>query len=150
MSRPDGKPVQGKHVWAGGRPYTEGFEENVEFFKLGYVDADAVELGEQFEAILQALWLSGGGIGKRDATLKIPVDFYLPKASPFGVLFKASRLRRFLEELGKRPDVMHVWVVTDSEEAYAEVCEALPSHIRHTSQLYRDYLRTFKVNGVRI
>ncbi len=32
--RPDGKPVEGTHI--DGRPFSKGFEENVEFFRLDY------------------------------------------------------------------------------------------------------------------
>lgn len=136
--RPDGKPIPKRIA---------GFPENVEFFRLAYLDPDTIELGEQFEAVAHALWLAAGGIGQLDDIPKRSVDFYIPRNSPFGVLFKASRLRRFLATLAKRPDVTHVWVVTDSEEAYAEACEALPQQVRFTSQLYRDYLRTFRINA---
>ena len=80
----------------------------------------------------------------------MPKDFYIAPSSTYAVLFKPSRLRKFLNALEKRPDVTHAWIVTDSEEAYAEACEALPPHVAYTSQLYADYLRTFRVNGRRI
>jgi hypothetical protein len=38
-----------------------------------------------------------------------------------------------------------VWLVTDSEEAYAEMRSALPGQLS-VSMLYRDYLRTFRIN----
>jgi adenine-specific DNA-methyltransferase len=146
--RADGSVVPGRHKWAGGRPFALGFEENAEFYELQYLDPDEVDLGEQSQAIASLLWLAAGGIGEREDP-PAASDFYLAPTSPYGVLFKPSRLRRFVAALEKRPDVTHVWVVTDSEEAYAEACEALPKHVRHTSQLYRDYLRTFRINGRR-
>ncbi len=136
--RPDGKRIP-KEV--------AGFPENVGFFRLDYLDPDEIELGEQFEAVVRALWLAAAGIGQLDDIPKTPVDFYIPKNCPFAILFKASRLRKLLAALEKRPDVTRVWIVTDSEEAYAEACAALPAHVRYTSQLYRDYLRTFRVNA---
>jgi adenine-specific DNA-methyltransferase len=47
--------------------------------------------------------------------------------------------------LESRPDVTHVWIVTDSEDAFAEMRSVLPGRIS-TSMLYRDYLRNFRIN----
>jgi hypothetical protein len=44
--------------------------------------------------------------------------------------------------------VTHVWLVTDSEEAYAEMRSALPARLA-VSMLYRDYLRNFRINTER-
>lgn len=56
--RPDGTLVPGRHF--GGRPFAEGFSENVEFYRLNYLDPDEVDLGLQFEAILPTLWMTAG------------------------------------------------------------------------------------------
>jgi len=40
--------------------------------------------------------------------------------------------------------VTHVFLVTDSQEAYAEMSEYLGLRWR-TSMLYRDYLRNFRI-----
>jgi adenine-specific DNA-methyltransferase len=146
--RSDGSALTGKYKWAEKRPLSTGFDENVEFFNLEYLDPDDVDLGERFQSIHPLLWLAAGGIGER-VEAPPPEDFFIAPASPYAVLFKPSRLKKFLAELGSRPDVTHVWVVTDSEAAYAEVCEALPKNVNYTSQLYSDYLRTFRVNGRR-
>jgi hypothetical protein len=39
----------------------------------------------------------------------------------------------------------HVWIVTDSKDAFAEMRSSLPSRLV-TSMLYRDYLRNFQIN----
>ncbi len=41
----------------------EGFEENVEFLELRYLDADDVDLGLAFEDIAPLLWLRAGAQG---------------------------------------------------------------------------------------
>lgn len=65
--RPDGEPVPtGKRFrYLDGHEFTDGFEENVEFYRLDYLDPDRVELGEAFEAIYPALWLIAGGKAPR-------------------------------------------------------------------------------------
>jgi adenine-specific DNA-methyltransferase len=143
--RPDGTLVPGKHL--NGRPFAEGFEESVEFYKLDYLDPDEVDLGLQFEAILPALWMAAGGVGNWEEP--DGQDYSMPEGSTYGVLFKESRFRRFGEALEERPDVTHVWLVTDSEEAYAEMRSALPARLT-VSMLYRDYLRNFRINTERI
>lgn len=140
--RRDGTEVPGSYI--GGRPFAAGFDENVEFFRMGYLDPDDVDLGTQFEAILPALWLSAGGVGSREP-VKRDVHYTMPADCTYAVLFRESRFRQFREALAKRPDVTHVWLVTDSDEAFSEMVAMLPAHLR-ISMLYRDYLRNFRIN----
>ncbi len=144
--RPDGTPVPGTHI--GGRPLADGFEENVSFFRLNYLDPDRVDMGHQFAAIAPLLWLEAGGIGawQQDAAGRDEPGYALPPGTPYAILFKESRFGPFLQALDARPDVTHVFLVTDSEEAYAEMRAALPSRIK-TRMLYRDYLRSFRIGG---
>ncbi len=143
--RADGSTIEGNH--RGGRPFAEGFPENVEFYRLDYLDPDEVDLGLQFEAILPTLWMAAGGVGDREKPEKGQA-FSIPEGSTYGVLFNESMFRHFREALEQRPDVSHVWLVTDSEEAYAEMGSALPRRLK-VSMLYRDYLRNIKINTER-
>jgi len=140
-TRPDGTPIAGKHI--GGRPFHRGFAENVEFFRLDYLDADSVDLGLEFAALLPLLWLAAGAVGPCPTAVEAD-GFLLPEDSTYGVLTRESRFRAFRAALEQRPDVSHVWLVTDSEQAYAEMCAALPPDKR-VAMLYRDYLRHFRV-----
>jgi adenine-specific DNA-methyltransferase len=142
--RPDGSTIPGRHKWAGRRPFAEGFEENCAFFRLDYLDPDEVELGRQFEAILPILWLAAGGIGDVPEA-KITDGFLLPPDSPFGVLLRETSFVKFAAALDKRPDVTHVWLVTDSERAFTDMRAALPREYQ-TAMLYRDYVRNFRIN----
>jgi adenine-specific DNA-methyltransferase len=143
--RPDGSVVPGEHL--DGRPYGDGFTENVEFFRIDYLDPDDVDLGRQFDAILPALWLAAGGIGDREAGAS-EREYSMPDGSTYGVLFRESAFRKFKAQLAGRPEVTHVWLVTDSEEAFAEMCSNLPRQLT-ISMLYRDYLRNFRINTQR-
>jgi len=140
--RADGSPAPGEHI--DGRPYSEGFPENVEFFRIDYLDPDDVDLGNQFCAILPSLWLAAGGIGKRECS-EGKKGFYLPETSHYAVLLEERSFRKMKRALEGRADVTHVWIVTDSEDAFAEMRSALPERIV-TSMLYRDYLRNFRIN----
>ncbi len=146
--RPDGTAIPGRQLDAVGRArgllFKDGFEENVEFFKLDYLDPDDVDLRRQFKAILPALWLSAGGVGDREIPRE-GADYSIPDSSTYGVLFKESRFQRFRTALEKHPRLTRVWIVTDSEEAFAEMRAQLPFGIR-ASMLYHDYLHSFRIN----
>jgi adenine-specific DNA-methyltransferase len=144
-SRASGEPVHGAYL--DGRPYAAGFDENCAFLRMDYLEPDDVELGRQFTAIVPILWLASGGLGPEpDPT---PTSGYLmPPASPFAVLLRESAFRRFAAALEKRRDVTHVWLVTDSERAFADMRAALPDEYA-VGMLYRDYLRTFAINTLR-
>ena len=68
--------------------------------------------------------------------------FVLPEESPFGALLVERSFREFAERLRQRPDVTHVWLVTDSERAFADMRAALPGDLV-VAMLYRDYLQSF-------
>ena len=140
--RLDGTPAPGTHI--DGRPYAAGFKENVEFFRVDYLDPDDIDLGTQLDAILPSLWLAAGGIGKR-VQIDEKAEFSLPSDSPYAVLLQEKGFRKLRKALESRPDVSHVWIVTDSEDAFAEMRSMLPSRV-NASMLYRDYLRNFRIN----
>jgi adenine-specific DNA-methyltransferase len=140
--RPDGTKAPGEHI--DGRPYAQGFAENAEFFRVDYLDPDDVDLGNQFCAIAPSLWLAAGGIGDRESNVT-ETGFYMPDDSRYAVLFEEKAFRKLKKALEGRKDVTHVWIVTDSEDAFAEMRSAIPSRIS-ASMLYRDYLRNFRIN----
>jgi adenine-specific DNA-methyltransferase len=148
---PGGTPVPGRHVDARGQArgpaFQDGFRENIEFFRLDYVDPDDVDLRRAFDAILPVLWLAAGGVGER-GVLSPKVDYAIPDGSSYGVLFNTNRFRKFQDALKKRSDVTHVWIVTDSEDAFIEMRMRLPASLR-VSLLPRDYLRHFRINTER-
>lgn len=141
---PAGALVPG--AYPGGRRYSAGFQENVEFFELVYLEKDDIRDGSQFAAIEPALWLSAGGVGVRpesDATQR----FVIPEGSNYGVLFNRSSFAPFRRALAARGDVTHAFLVTNSLESYTQMTSQLPPDVR-TSMLYRDYLANFPINTV--
>jgi adenine-specific DNA-methyltransferase len=140
---PDGEPVEGTYL--DGSSIADGFDENAVFFDLCYEDADNIEFKGQFEDIVPALWLAAGGTGN-PATLKAEVDFLMSEGSPFAVLLDEDRFRPFLTALEKRPEITHVWLVTDSETAFARMRTRI-SGPAFVGMLYRDYLRNFRINA---
>ena len=60
---PDGEPVKGDYKFTDEFPMAEGFEENVSFVELRYLDADEVDLLEAFDDLAPLLWLRAGAAG---------------------------------------------------------------------------------------
>lgn len=128
------------------RPMREGFPVNLEYFKLDFLEKDQVALGRQFREILPLLWLRAGAFGPRPELSEgdpIP-DMLIPEHNHFAVLIDETRFSTFLKALEGRSDITHVFIVTDSEEAFQEM--AVRVNAPQVIQLYRDYLENFLIN----
>ena len=124
----------------------EGFAANLEYFRLDFLEKDRVALGRQFRAILPLLWLRAGAVGPRPDLFEdeaIPA-MLLPTKNPFAVLVDDTRFADFRVAVSARDDLTHVYLITDSEEAFQEMATQLTAP--HVIQLYRDYLENFSIN----
>lgn len=140
--RDDGTPLPGSYL--DGREMKEGFEANIEYFRLDFLDPHEVAYGEKFEAILPILWLMAGANGERE-TARGYGKWFVPRNSPYAVLIKEEHFADFRLELEGRPDIGLVFLVTDSEEAFREMSAALPGR-PETKMLYKSYLDNFRIN----
>ncbi len=128
------------------RPMRDGFPANLEYFKLDFLEKDHVALGRQFRAILPLLWLRAGAVGPRPELPEddsIP-DMLLPDQNPFAVLVDETRFADFRDALDDHHDLTHIFLITDSEDAFHEMAAQLTAP--HIIQLYRDYLENFAIN----
>jgi len=141
--RDDGTELPGTYL--NGRAMKDGFAENVEYFKLDFLDPHEVAYGEKFEAILPILWLMAGAQGERDKATRGYGKWFIPENSPFAVLIKEEHFAEFKRKLNQRSDITHVFLVTDSEEAFREMIAKLPSSLK-TKMLYKSYLENFRIN----
>jgi adenine-specific DNA-methyltransferase len=138
----NGKPVEGAYL--SGRPYSDGFPENVEFYELSYHDRDAVSLGQAFESIAPILWIKAGSRGPRIEEIAKP--FALPEGACYGILFDVAAWRQFVAALADRVDVTHVFLVTDSLAQFQQISAEL-SPTLEVEMLYEDYLSNFDLSG---
>lgn len=144
---PQGNAVAGKYLdqYLPAHSYADGFEENVAFFRMDYLEPDLVELGRQYNAIVPMLWMAAGAVGSwEDWDGRQP--WSAPIGSTYAVLFDLSEAAAFAEMVESRPEITHAWVVTDSHGAFVEVRAELPAGVE-VGQLYRQYLRNFTVNA---
>jgi adenine-specific DNA-methyltransferase len=138
------------------RPMSEGFNANLAYFKLDFLDPERVSLKRAFREVLPLLWLKSGAVGPRPALAAGEPEpvLFAPEGSNFVVLLQESRLTRLLRAVQQRGAALsHVFIVTDSDESFkrmaAEVRAAAGSagaEPLQVLQLYRDYLANFLIN----
>lgn len=143
----NGEPLKGNYLGTE-LAMSDGFAANVEYFKLGFLDKSRVALGQQFREILPMLWLKSGAVGPRPVlTGEGLPDILIPEGSNFAVLIDERYFGAFLRELDTRSNIEHVYLVTNSEDAYREMSERISAP--HVTQLYRDYIDNFVINSRR-
>ncbi|MEI6447129.1 MAG: DNA methyltransferase [Actinomycetes bacterium] len=140
---PDGKPVEGSYRFRDEFPFSDGFEENVEFFELTYEDKDAVKLNAAFSAVAPILWLKAGAVGPR--VDKIDGPWSMPEGGRYGVLFEPDNWPEFVEAVQEEEEATHAFVVTDSDAVFQRVAAELPSAVE-PMRLYEAYLTSFAIN----
>ena len=129
-----------------GQPMADGFKTNAAYFKLGFLDKNAVSLGRQLCELVPLLWMKAGAIGECPEINRshVPQMLLFPK-NKMAILVKESNFSRFIQELQKQPEIQTVFIITDSDDSYREMIKPLRG--KTTYQLYRDYLDNFKING---
>jgi len=143
--RSDSTSVPGDYL--DGTPLSQGFEENVEFYNLEYVDPNEVNLGKQFKAIVPLLWVAAGAQKKRPSC-DTSEAWCMPTDCPFAILLDVDKFSLFTKALAEREDIVYVWIVTDDEQAFARMRSRLSRKVR-VAMLYREYLRSFVINAER-
>ena len=141
----NGNPLKGEYL-GGNVPMSDGFKANAIYFKLGFLDKDAVALGRQFKELLGVLWMKAGAIGPcphlaKNAT--VPEMMILPQ-NKMAVLVNDVAFTEFEAEIQKHPEIETVYIVTDSDRGYREMAASID--VKNTYQLYRDYLDNFRIN----
>ena len=140
--RDDKSPLPGKYL--NNRGLKDGFKENLEYFRLDFLDHHEVAYGEKLDAILPIIWLMAGAKGKRE-TARGFGKWFIPINSPYAVLIKEEAFVDFKKTLAERSDIRLVFLVTDSEDAFREMSADLPGRLQ-TKMLYKSYLDNFRIN----
>ena len=140
----NGHLLQGSYVGSN-LEICKGFESNVAYFKLGFLDKDSVALGRQFKELLPVLWMKTNCVGHFPNLNEhsIPSMLILPE-NGFAVLVDEKQFPSFVDKVNKDKNIQTVFIVTDSDTGYREMSMQLKT--RSTYQLYRDYLDNFRIN----
>lgn len=139
---PSGKCIAGSYL--DGRPMADGFEENAAYFTLDFLDPDEVSRGKQLEAVTPILWMLAGCTGAPHSA-RGAGKWLLPSGNRYAVLLREDCYSGFRSELAKRQDITHLFLVTDSAEAFNDMVNELNSQYT-CIQLYSSYIDTFRIN----
>ena len=138
---PEGVPIEGAYRFTDEFPMADGFEENVAFLELRYLDADDIDLGQAFDDIAPLLWLRAGGqgpIARRIDDAGAPLPYVW--TDRYGVLFDEDRWRSFVSA---RPETAQTaFIVTYSPTVFTGIAAELPASM-DTIRLYDTYLSMF-------
>lgn len=142
----NGNSLKGNYIGSD-IPMANGFRANAAFFKLGFLDKNAVALGRQFKEMLPTLWMKAGAHGAcPDLGETVPEMLILPE-NRMAVLVDERAYMAFSEKLDEHPEIETVFLVTDSDSGYRDIISGL--NVKESYQLYRDYLDNFRINAVR-
>lgn len=142
----NGNPLKGNYLGSD-LPMADGFKANAAFFKLGFLDKNAVALGRQFKEMLPTLWMKAGAHGACPTIGEEPLDMLILPENKFAVLVDEKAYMEFAEKLDEHPEIETVFIVTDSESGYRDMIAGLDVKVSY--QLYRDYLDNFRINAAR-
>ena len=98
-----------------GRAMSDGFEENAAYFKLDFLDPGDVTRGRKVRVDC-ADPLDAGRLPRGVRSSKGSGKWFIPKHNPFAVLLDEDAFGDFVRKLAERPDIDHVFLVTDSTE----------------------------------
>ena len=122
-------------------PKSSGFKANAIFCELTYESAWPIRLDNAFDAIAPILWMQAGCRGpiiRRIGKSFLTTDYY-------GVLFDYNQASKFCDKVKNTPSIKNVYVVTDDQRRYSNMCRRLPGIEVH--RLYESFLRTFEICG---
>lgn len=140
----NGNPLKGTYLDSE-RAMADGFKANAVFFKLGFLDKNAVALGRQFKELLPVLWMKTGCVGlcPKLEEESLSAMLILPQ-NAFAVLIDEYAFPEFMAKVNDEDRIKQVFIVTDSTSGYREMISHLS--IKKSYQLYRDYLDNFRIN----
>ncbi|MBT1035460.1 site-specific DNA-methyltransferase [Canibacter sp. lx-45] len=139
-----GNPLKGNYLDSE-RSMADGFEANAAFFKLGFLDKNAVALGRQFKELLPVLWMKTGCVGTcpRLNSDELPSILVFPE-NGFAILLDELIFPEFIDKVNAEDAVEHIFIVTDSIGGFKEMASHLQAE--NVYQMYRDYLDNFRIN----
>lgn len=123
-------------------PMSEGFNANAAYYKLIFLDKEAVSIGTQLDELLSILWMKAGAYGV--CPTHVEGEFAVFPKNRMAILIDEFGFDELKEELVQHPEIETVYIIDDSEDNYRTLAAQLK--VKNTYQLYRDYLDNFKIN----
>lgn len=136
----DGSVIEGTYKGRDESSIKEGYEENLEYFKLCYADRENVELGKELPRILPLLWMSSGS--KKLLTqeeiqecTKAPYMIF----DSFGLITQYRFISEFLNHITNEMELIAISTFDDERyqwlaSHFAKNCYQLPQAYVHSME----------------
>lgn len=124
-----------------------GFNSNVAYFKLNFLDKNSIALGRQLKDLIPVLWMKSNCKGVCPDNVDVSNDMLLFPDNKFAVLVNENRFNDFHDKIIENDIYDYLYFITDSASGYREMISDFRK--KNTFQLYRDYLDNFRINTVR-
>ena len=140
----NGNPLKGNYLGSD-IPMSDGFAANAQFFKLSFLDKNAVAMDMQFKELLTTLWMKAGAIGECPIIESSEIDeYYIFPANKMAILKEEDAYMQFKEAMKGHEEVQTLFIITDSDSDFREMSADFEG--KRCYQLYRDYLDNFSIN----
>ena len=140
----NGNPLKGNYLGSD-IPMSDGFAANAQFFKLSFLDKNAVAMDMQFKELLTTLWMKAGAIGECPIIESSEIDeYYIFPANKMAILKEEDAYMQFKEAMKGHEEVQTLFIITDSDSDFREMSADFED--KRCYQLYRDYLDNFSIN----
>jgi len=127
------------------RPMSDGFSANAQFFKLSFLDKNAVAMDMQFKELLTTLWMKAGAVGECPIIESSEIDeYYIFPQNKMAILKEEDAYMQFKEAMKGHEEVQTLFIITDSDSDFREMSADFEG--KRCYQLYRDYLDNFSIN----
>ena len=139
-----GVPLKGNYLGSDA-PMSDGFAANAQFFKLSFLDKNAVAMDMQFKELLTTLWMKAGAIGECPIIESNKIDdYYIFPDNKMAILKEEDAYMQFKEAMKGHEEVQTLFIITDSDSDFREMSADFED--KRCYQLYRDYLDNFSIN----
>ncbi len=128
-----------------GSKYSDGLDQNVEFFTLTYEAPLLVSTNREFAKVAPLLWMRAGSLGRRIDSIDAGWDV----SDTYGVVADLDQSEAFLKAVAEAGETLRmVFIVTDEDRLFTTLCRELPDHVEPV-RLYEAYLRNFEIESGR-
>ena len=139
-----GNPLKGNYLGSDA-PMSDGFAANAQFFKLSFLDKNAVAMDMQFKELLTILWMKAGAVGECPIIESSEIDeYYILPANKMAILKEEDAYMQFKEAMKGHDEIQTLFIITDSDSDFREMSADFEG--KRCYQLYRDYLDNFSIN----
>ena len=90
-------------------PMSDGFEANAAFYKLTFLDKEAISLGSQLDKLLSTLWMKAGAYGV--CPTHVEGEYTVFPENRMAILIDEYGFEELKKELEQHPEIDTVYII---------------------------------------